>query len=50
MTFADGVNDSFSSVTPSLSNATKEGFRITKTQNGTGQGYFTYSWVANARM
>ena len=50
MTFTDGVNSRFPSGSPSVGTAAKEGFRVSKTPNSTGQGYFTYSWVANARM
>jgi len=50
MTVTDGVNQKFPAGNPTVVFAEKEGFRVTKVPNGTGQGYFTYSWVANARM
>jgi len=50
MTVTDGANINFPAVNPTVSDTEKEGFRIYKLPNGTGQGYFTYSWVANARM
>jgi hypothetical protein len=50
MTITDGVNDKFPAVAPTVLFSAKEGFRIYKIPNSSGQGYFTYSWVANARM
>jgi hypothetical protein len=50
MTVTDGINSRFPASNPIVQQAQKEGFRIRKVPNSTGQGYFTYSWVANARM